>query len=115
MQLIMILGIAIAAVGVAFALQNNVPVTVTFLIWRFDSTLAMVLLLALGLGAIITAMVSTPTALRKQWQLSRQRKEIASLREAVNELESRLGAFKGRNETATGAWTGNREEPTRNS
>ena len=52
MQLITLLGIAVALAAVAFALQNNVPVTVTFLLWRFDSPLAMVLLLALSLGAI---------------------------------------------------------------
>ena len=99
MQLIMILGIAVAAIGVAFALQNNVPVTVTFLVWRFDSTLAMVLLVALGLGAIIVALVSTPTALRKQWLVSRQRKEIASLNATVKELQAGMEKLRGRDKT----------------
>jgi len=90
MQLITIVGIAVAIAGVAFALQNNVPVTVTFLLWRVDSTLAMVLLLALGLGAIVVALVSTPAALRKQWQLSRQQKEIAKLESTVSDLRTRV-------------------------
>ena len=51
MQLAVIAAIAAAIVGVAFAMQNNVPVTVNVLLWRFDSSLAMVLLLALALGA----------------------------------------------------------------
>ena len=103
MQLITILGIVVAALGVAFALQNNVPVTVTFLIWRFDSTLAMVLLLALGLGAIIVALVSTPTALRKQWLLSRQRKEIASLNATVKELQAGIADRQGGDQAAVRA------------
>jgi uncharacterized integral membrane protein len=88
MQLGVILGmaIAIAIAAVAFALQNNVPVTLTFLVWRFDSSLAMVVLLALGIGAIVVALVSTPAALRSRWTLSRQRKEIADLQATVAEL-----------------------------
>jgi uncharacterized integral membrane protein len=86
------LGIAAALAAVAFALQNNVPVTVTFLFWRFDSSLAMVLLLALALGAIIVALVSTPRALRSQWLISRQRTEIAALKATNAELEKKLPA-----------------------
>ncbi len=92
MQLITMLGIAAALAAVAFALQNNVPVTVTFLFWRFDSSLAMVLLLALALGAIIVALVSTPRALRSQWLISRQRTEIAALKATNAELEKKLPA-----------------------
>jgi len=97
MQLTVIIGIIIAIAGVAFALQNSVPVTVSFLIWRFDGSLALILLLALALGALIIALVSTPAALRSRWSANRQRKEIenlqqanASLRARIAELESRL-------------------------
>ena len=103
MQLIMIFGVVVAALGVAFALQNNIPVTLTFLIWRFDSTLAMVLLLALALGAMIVALVSTPTALRKQWLLSRQRKEIAALNATVNELQAGIAGRQRRDQAAVRA------------
>lgn len=101
MQLITVLGIAVAALGIAFALQNNVPVTVTFLIWRFDSTLATVLLLALALGAIIVALVSTPMALRKQWLLSRQRKEIASQNATMAELQAGIERLRRRDQTGS--------------
>ena len=84
MRLGLIVGIAIAIAAVAFALQNNVPVTVTFLVWRFDSSLAMVLLLALAIGAIVMVLVTAPGALRARWTLSRQRKEISDLRAQVS-------------------------------
>jgi len=48
MQLAIIAAILTAIVGVAFSMQNDVPVTVNFMLWRFDSSLAMVLLLALA-------------------------------------------------------------------
>ena len=101
MQLVTILGIAVAIAAVAFALQNNVPVTVTFLLWRFDSSLAMVRVLALALGAIIVALVSTPRALRSQWLLSRQRGEIAALKATNAELEKRLPALERQNRTGS--------------
>jgi len=103
MQLITILGIAVAAIGVAFALQNNVPVTVTFLVWRFDSTLAMVLLVALALGAIIVALVSTPSVLGRQWLISRQRRDIASLNATVAELQAGIERLRGRDKTGARA------------
>ncbi len=99
MQTIAIFGIAVAVAAVAFALQNNVPVTVTFLLWRFDSSLAMVLLLALALGAIIVALVSTPRALRSQWQITRQRNEIAALKATNADLEKITPASARKPET----------------
>lgn len=101
MQLTIIAAIFTAIVGVAFAMQNNVPVTVNFLVWRFDSSLAMVLLLALACGAIAVALLTTPTTLRRQWQLGSQKRRIgeleetcATLRGRVAELESQVPADK---------------------
>lgn len=103
MQLLVIIGILVAIGGVVFALQNNVPVTVTFLVWRFDSSLAMVVLLALGIGAIIVAFVSTPAALRSQWMLARMRKDIARLEASKDELETQVARLTCK--TTAGAFT----------
>jgi len=90
MQLILIFGITIAIGAVMSALQNNVPVTVNFALWRFDSSLAMVLLLALGLGVIIAALLSSPTVLRGQWTASRLRRQIAGLEDDKAALTQRV-------------------------
>lgn len=79
MQLLLIFGIAFAIAAVAFALQNNVPVTVGFIFWSFDGSLAMVLLLAIGLGAIIAGLVSSPAVIRGQWAAARLRRQVAAL------------------------------------
>lgn len=83
MQLYVMVAIAVGVGSVFFALQNNVPVTVNFLVWRFDSSLAMVLLLALALGALIVALVSTPGTLRRQWTISRLQKRLRQLEEEL--------------------------------
>lgn len=94
MQLILIFGITIAIGSVMFALQNNVPVTVTFAIWRFDSSLAMVLLLALGLGVIIAALLSSPAIVKGQWITSRLRRQLASLEKDKASLEQKVNELE---------------------
>lgn len=94
MQLMLIFGILFAIGSVTFALQNNIPVTVTFAIWRFESSLAMVLLLALGLGATIAALLSSPTVIRGQWTASRLRRQLAGLEEDKAALERRISQLE---------------------
>ena len=94
MQLMLIFGILFSIGSVTFALQNNVPVTVTFAIWRFESSLAMVLLLALGLGATIAALLSSPTVIRGQWTASRLRRQLAGLEENKAVLERRISQLE---------------------
>lgn len=88
MQLAIIAAIAIALAGVAFAMQNSVPATVVFLVWRFDGSLGVIVLLALALGALMVALVSTPATLRSSWVMNRQRKEIEGLKAANAELRA---------------------------
>ncbi|MBU1978424.1 MAG: LapA family protein [Gammaproteobacteria bacterium] len=90
MQLKIIAAIFVAIAGVVFAMQNNVPVTVNFLLWRFDSSLALVLLSALALGAIIVALVTTPATVRLQWQLGRQKRRIEELERTCNDQKAKL-------------------------
>ncbi|MFA6311644.1 MAG: LapA family protein [Sterolibacterium sp.] len=79
MQLITIVAMLVAAAGVTFALQNDSPATVTFLLWHFEASLAAVLLLTLAAGGFIVALVSTPSTLRRQWAMNRQTKRITEL------------------------------------
>lgn len=90
MQLFLILGIVFAIGAVTFALQNGGPVTVGFAFWHYDSSLAVVLLVALALGALIAALVSTPSVIKGQWAGARLRRQVASLEEDRASLERRV-------------------------
>ncbi len=94
MQLFIIIAMGVALGSVMFALQNNVPVTVTFLIWRFDSSLAMVLLMALALGALVVALLSTPATVRRQWHARQQGKQIADLEKANQQLRNEVDSLR---------------------
>lgn len=101
MQLKIIAAIFVAMAGVIFAMQNNVPVTVNFLLWRFDSSLALVLLSALALGAIIVALLSTPDIVRRQWRQSRQKRRIEELESICNAQKVKLSATTRQPDAAT--------------
>lgn len=94
MQLLLILGIALAIAAVAFALQNNSTVTVTLGIWSFDSSLAMVLLLATGIGAIIAVLLSWPSMLKNMWTSARLRRQISRLEAEKDTLQRRVGQLE---------------------
>jgi hypothetical protein len=68
---------------VIFALQNSAITQVTFLTWHFDSSLALVLLIALAAGALISFLFSLPANLRARWSIRQQRKKL-------NDMEARL-------------------------
>ena len=95
MQLLLILGIAFAIGAVTFALQNNGPVTVTLASWNFDSSQAVVLLVAVGLGALIAGLVSTPSVIRGQWAGARLRRQVTLLEENKTALERRIHELEG--------------------
>ena len=93
-QLFLIIALFIAISAVIFALQNSVPVTVSFLIWKFESSLALVLLISLGLGVLVSFLLSIPTMIKRNLAISNYKKRIQELEENIQEME---GASKKNN------------------
>lgn len=89
MQLILIFGIFIAIGAVIFALQNNTPVIVTLALWSFEGSLALVLLVSLGLGVLIAGLLSSPAVIRGQWTMGRLRNRVADLERQLDEQQKR--------------------------
>ena len=56
MQSFLIVALGLAILTVVFALQNTVPVVVSFLIWKFEGSLAMVLMLTFALGVLVSSL-----------------------------------------------------------
>jgi uncharacterized integral membrane protein len=75
----LVLAIVIGLVAALFALQNVAPVSVAFLMWRFDGSLAVVLLLTLLTGAVAALLAVRPTIVRTRWQVRRLRQRVGEL------------------------------------
>ena len=78
MILSLLLGVAIGAVSVIFALQNISVVTVTFMSWQITAPLALVLLGSILSGVVVMLLVLLPSVIRDEMYLSalkRQKKE----------------------------------------
>jgi uncharacterized integral membrane protein len=107
MQIFIILALLIAIVAVVFAVQNTAMITVSFLVWSFEGSLALVLLATLLVGVLISLLASTPGLIRGKWNSSRERKKLASLvserdnfqkradqaEKDVKELEEQLASY----------------------
>ena len=84
MQSFLIVALGLAILTVVFALQNTVPVVVTFLIWKFEGSLAMVLMLTFVLEVLVSSLVSIPAIVKRRSATSNQQKK------KIEELENRL-------------------------
>lgn len=94
MQLLAIFAMCAGIVGVLFALQNNVQVTLSFFLWQFEGSLALVFLLAMLLGALIVGLLSTPATLRRQWRGYRKTRQIRDLEAERRQLLAEIEALR---------------------
>jgi putative membrane protein len=79
MQVFIIFALIIAVIAVIFALQNIAAVTVTFFFWSFHGSLALVLLLSVAAGVLISLLASLPGLIRARLTVASQRKKLAVL------------------------------------
>lgn len=108
MQLfLLILALLVAIIAVIFAVQNAATITVSFLIWQFDASLALVLLLAVAMGVLLAMLVTAPGNIRNSWNLSRLKKRVSQLETEVQTehtkaatLEASLQEVRSKLETA---------------
>ncbi|MCY4614222.1 MAG: LapA family protein [Nitrospira sp.] len=80
MPIPLIVTLVIVFFTVAFSLQNDQTVSITFFKWTFEGSLVLVLLTTLCLGMVIHILASMPARIRKA-------KELAGLNKRVMELE----------------------------
>ncbi|MDQ3014969.1 MAG: LapA family protein [bacterium] len=100
------IGLILGAVAVIFALQNLEVITVTFLAWQLDGSLAVILILAVTTGVLIGVLVSLPGAIRSSFHISSLRKQNVGLKEKLfndeKELLDRNSRVVRENETVAG-------------
>lgn len=95
MLLFLILGLLIGAVSVVFALQNIAVITVTFLVWQVTGSLAVILLLAIVAGMLMSILVSVPEVIKDQMKiraLNRHQKDLEAEIEHYKKLIADMNA-----------------------
>jgi uncharacterized integral membrane protein len=90
MQIFLVIGLIIAILAVIFAVQNTTPVVLSFFIWKFGGSLALVVLVALAAGALVGILVSLPGSVKNSWKNKNQQKKITSLEASLEDLRSQL-------------------------
>lgn len=84
-SILLILALLIAIVAVIFALQNTAAVTVSFFVWQFHESLALVLLLTIVVGVLIGIFTILPGSMRNRWRLTSQRKKMNNLEKMLQQ------------------------------
>ncbi len=82
MPLSLIAALIIVFFAVAFSLQNDQTVSITFFQWDFQGSLVLILLTTLFLGMLIHLLASMPARIRKSRQAAQLQKMIAELEQS---------------------------------
>lgn len=83
MIIALILGSILGAVAVVFIFQNMAPVTVSFLSWEIEGSLALILILSMTVGAIIALLFSLPGSIKKGFKILSLNKQMRALQEEL--------------------------------
>ena len=87
----LLLGAILGGLSVIFVLQNIIPVTVTFLTWQIEGSLAVILFLAMMSGVFVTLLMLLPGLIRDEFDYSKLKQEkkeveddLATTRKVIN-------------------------------
>jgi uncharacterized integral membrane protein len=61
---VLCIAVLVIAAVIIFSVQNAVPVSLTFLAWKFGASLAVIVFLAFVIGIIVTALFSLALRLK---------------------------------------------------
>jgi uncharacterized integral membrane protein len=81
-QVALILSLALAILVAVFAIQNAGPVTLRFGIWSVETSLVVVILVAVAAGAAVASLLGLPGWIRDRHRLRLLTREIDGLRAA---------------------------------
>ena len=100
MQIVfLIFALVVAFLAILFAVQNNDPASVHFLVWEYQGSLALILFVALAVGALIAFLVAAPSLIRARMQASSQKKRAAALESSLSEAQRQLYETRSRPES----------------
>jgi uncharacterized integral membrane protein len=88
--LVLIFALVFAILAVIFASQNPMIVTVSFYGYSVDGSLALIILIAVIVGIIIGALVMTPAAIKRSFELRSHRRKLGGLEKTLEEQGDKI-------------------------
>ncbi len=95
----LLLALMISILALVFAIQNTATVTVSFLFWEAQSPLTVVLLVALGVGAVVTALAMLPSQIRGKWSSFSKGRRISDIETELQRYQRELQEAQARVDT----------------
>lgn len=90
----LILALVMAIIMVFFALENPVMVTVSFFGYALQGSLALIIMVAMGIGVLIGLLVMIPGRIKSGLSNARNRKKIGTLETSLEEHKTKLSAME---------------------
>lgn len=78
-QFYLILALVLATLVAIFAVQNPTNVTISFLVWSFESSVVVLILVSAGVGALLAALISLPQTLKAKRRLKESERQVQRL------------------------------------
>ena len=89
-MLSLVLALVFALIVAAFAIQNSLPVTVSFVTWSFQTSLVIVILGAATFGALAVMSLAVPMQIKARWGLKKALHRQGELEAEAKTLQERL-------------------------
>ncbi len=86
----LILALLFALLAVIFALGNTEVVTVSFLTWHVEGSLALILLVSVALGILIGILLMTPRVIKQKLALSGEKKRLKNTEKELDQHKSKV-------------------------
>ena len=88
MRIFIAVALILAILVTVFAVQNNQPITISFLFWSIEGSLALVLMITLVLGIAIGLLLMVPGSVRNRLQVGDLQRSVQSLEQENASIES---------------------------
>jgi len=79
MRIFFAVALILALLVTVFAVQNNQPITISFLFWSIEGSLALVLMITLVLGIVIGILLMAPGSVRNRLQIGGLQRSVRFL------------------------------------
>jgi putative membrane protein len=94
MRIFLLFALLIALLAVIFALQNIQVVSINFLAWTFQSSIALEMIVTLIAGVLVGILAMLPGSIRSQLQISSKKKEKAGLETSLAQAQQQVAALQ---------------------